>query len=103
MSDRPTCAHCGAKYGHRDVEHQRVEWPAAQRKRIPPYSGNKVLSKSVTASNVPDTRGMLFGYYHVWDGETWVKPYEPFCTLRCALDYARRAHARSKQPALRRA
>lgn len=28
----------------------------------------------------------------IWDGETYSAPYEPFCTLRCALAYARRAY-----------
>jgi len=32
-----------------------------------------------------------------WDGETWVKPYEPFCTLRCALEYARMAYKLSRE------
>lgn len=26
-----------------------------------------------------------------WDGIRWRFKYNPFCTLRCALDYARRA------------
>jgi hypothetical protein len=102
MSQRPKCVHCGAKYGRRDDEELRVEWPAGQ--SMPPYRGNKKLARSIVATNVPHSKtGNLFGWHHVWDGETWVKPYEPFCTLRCALDYARRAYARSKQPALRRA
>lgn len=24
-----------------------------------------------------------------WDGESWFFKYNPFCTLRCALSYAR--------------
>lgn len=35
----------------------------------------------------------------------WLAPYNPFCTLRCALAYARRAHAAIKHrlvPAARR-
>jgi hypothetical protein len=28
----------------------------------------------------------------VWDGKTWVLAYEPFCTLECALFFARFAH-----------
>jgi hypothetical protein len=34
-------------------------------------------------------------YREVWDGESWWGGYEPFCTLRCALDYARKAHRRA--------
>jgi len=33
-----------------------------------------------------------------WDGETWFFKYNPFCTLRCALAYARRAHAADTLP-----
>lgn len=29
-----------------------------------------------------------------WDGETWVFQYNPFCTLRCALEYARKCTLR---------
>jgi hypothetical protein len=28
-----------------------------------------------------------------WDGETWRWKYNPFCTLRCALGFARKAAA----------
>lgn len=27
-----------------------------------------------------------------WDGQTWFWKYNPFCTLRCALAYARRSY-----------
>jgi len=29
-----------------------------------------------------------------WDGETWFWKYNPFCTLRCALGFARKAAAK---------
>jgi len=29
-----------------------------------------------------------------WDGQSWSHPYNPFCTLRCALSYARRMYDR---------
>ena len=28
-----------------------------------------------------------------WDGTSWRAPYNPFCTLRCALAYARKTYA----------
>ena len=31
-----------------------------------------------------------------WDGTTWVHQYNPFCTLRCAFAYARKAYARHR-------
>ena len=33
----------------------------------------------------------------LWDGETWFGGKKPFCTLNCALDYARKAYARTKK------
>lgn len=30
-----------------------------------------------------------------WDGESWWHPYNPFCTLRCALSFARWAVVRT--------
>jgi hypothetical protein len=29
-----------------------------------------------------------------WDGVSWFHKYNPFCTLRCALAYAKRAYAK---------
>ena len=37
----------------------------------------------------------MHAYREVWDGESWWTSYEPFCTLRCALAYARKAWAQS--------
>lgn len=34
----------------------------------------------------------MYARREVWDGESWSTPYEPFCTLRCALSYARQAY-----------
>lgn len=47
---------------------------------------------------VPDQKT---AYRETWDGVSWWGGYDPFCTLRCALDYARQAYARSRQPGLR--
>jgi len=31
-----------------------------------------------------------------WDGETWFHKYNPFCTLRCALAYARLRYSQGR-------
>ena len=36
-------------------------------------------------------RSTLVCQRDIRDGETWSAPCEPFCTLRCALNYARKA------------
>ncbi len=107
-TDRPVCAHCRAKYGRRDTHTVGVKWKAGE--AMPEYHGNGVLVKRHTVTNMPHGEVQEFdvrykarktvtigndeahGYYEVWDGASWVTPYKPFCTLRCALDYARKAH-----------
>jgi len=34
----------------------------------------------------------------IWDGESWWGGYKPFCTLRCALEFARKAFAAGYRP-----
>lgn len=104
---RPICVHCGAKYGRRSVDTQKVTW--AYGEEPPPYRGNGVVigeryqhdPKGPTRKmidygekfarreyEVEDSGSML---REIWDGESWNAPYKPFCTLRCALAYARKA------------
>ena len=115
---RPICAHCGNAYGHRATTSETVKWPLDQER--PPYRGNGIVLKEsvpyktanretargVTALSVnPKIRAMqeadlakipAESFYvatrTVWDGESYIGGYAPFCTLRCALDYARRAY-----------
>lgn len=112
---RPTCVHCGKPYGQRDTTTETVRWPLNGEK--PPYRGNGMVAREVFHQkargalvsqgndpkiqyNLPEQPNIM--HRHIWDGESWFGGYDPFCTLRCALDYARQAYARSKQPALRR-
>ena len=118
---RPVCVHCGKPYGHRHAESHQVRWPLGE--DMPPYRGNRSLLKVGFAYQTMDRaarRGVTMLSPHplvrakqeadialapekgenvatlwTWDGETYVGGYEPFCTLRCALDYARHAYNRS--------
>ncbi len=38
--------------------------------------------------------GKSYGHLETWEGESWRGGHNPFCTLHCALDYARRAYAK---------
>ena len=87
---RPICVHCGKPYGQRDVTDQVVRRQKGE--PWPPYRGNGIVLREVVFND-----SATVNYRKVWDGETWSKPYEPFCTLRCALDYARRAYKRAKR------
>ena len=107
--ERPTCVHCGAVYGRRATKSENVVWPAD--KPMPEYRGNGIVVKtrmwrsggsSGRIEGVPFGPGDSVAYLDVWDGETWWGGYDPFCTLRCALDYARRAYARAADQTLRR-
>lgn len=119
MSTRPICVHCRKPYGRRDVESVTVKWPLG--KPMPPYQGNGTIVKigrayvtsnrgtvsgAVTLSSNASVRGFQEAdlaklpehsenvtTLWVWDGKTYLGGYDPFCTLRCALSYARAAYA----------
>lgn len=96
---RPTCVNCGAAYGRRDTKLEVVRWRDGERK--PEYNGNGIVVRDHYHGINPlktvllgvDCTNMHAAYRDVWDGETWVGGHKPFCTLRCALRYARRAYA----------
>lgn len=112
---RPVCVHCGQAYGKRDLKTETVRWAFGD--EPPAYRGNGVVVRekmrreaqpdlvtpessreqghwqAARAAREPiDQRGLL--YREVWDGESWWGGYNPFCTLRCALSYARKAYAK---------
>jgi hypothetical protein len=90
---RPKCACCGKPYGSRMTTSAEVRWPQGQ--PMPAYRGNGIVIKTRGPFNT--TEAMQWGTRDVWDGLTWFKPYEPFCTLRCALGYARASYEARKQ------
>ena len=115
---RPTCGHCGAKYGQRNTHSVTLRW--ADGEPEPRYEGNLIVVKRKRWANARPASAFLertfaphgapqtpFGAketeipaqpnvdrLEVWDGKSWIGGYEPFCTLRCALQYARKAWAR---------
>ena len=120
---RAICVCCGQPYGQRDIEFVTVKWPIGE--EMPPYRGNGIVVKTgfkyqttnretvrgVTALSMnPDIRKKQeadiarapersenVAHISVWDGESYVGGYKPFCTLRCALEYARKAYAQSQK------
>jgi hypothetical protein len=101
---RPVCVHCGEAYGRRHTHEVTLRWEEGEPE--PRYEGNLIvvkrgaLRKRVNAMSFavrnatveipaqPNARDI-----EVWDGKSWYGGYEPFCTLRCALSYARKAYA----------
>lgn len=83
---RPECVRCGAKYGQRNTHSHQLRWakdePAAS------YEGYLHIVRRGSVRQMVGT-GENRQDVEVWDGKTWLTPYEPFCTLRCALSYAR--------------
>src|SRR5262245_59039493 len=98
VTGRPTCAHCGAAYGRRATTDAVLVWRKGEKR--PGYRGNGIvikerqhgplfnLEKALGRPKRPDDE---YVFLDIWDGQTWDGGYRPFCTLRCALDYARRA------------
>lgn len=57
----------------------------------PAYGGNLRVVKQSDPYLGADNHLMVMRRT-LWDGESYWKPYEPFCTLRCALAYARASY-----------
>ena len=88
---RPQCVWCGKPYGQRTRR-------SASGEPMPPYRGNGVVTKTGKPSLMNlKADWIMHAYREVWDGETYWKPFAPFCTLRCALAYARNAHKRASE------
>ena len=81
---RPLCVHCGAKYG------QRVTHTTTMVEGVPYKGYLEIIRTSPVRTRANGER--LYDV-DVWDGKSWMGGYEPFCTLRCALQYARKAWA----------
>lgn len=94
---KPVCATCGSGYGKRNTTTERLKLPLDT--PVPHYQGNLLLvAHRVWTSTVPvdgETperfAKQLVVERTLWDG-AWSTPYNPFCTLRCGLVFARAAH-----------
>jgi hypothetical protein len=103
---RPVCVHCGEAYGRRHTHEVTLRWEEGEPE--PRYEGYLTVVKRSAVRKF--TRAVSLPALHpfkaidikaqpnardieVWDGKSWDGGYEPFCTLRCALSYARKAYA----------
>jgi len=123
-ANRPRCAYCDKPYGRRATHMESCSWPIDGKR--PRYEGNGVIVKEYAPYKTA-SRGTMralqartanpalraqqeaelaktpeesrwVAQYEVWDGEKIDgTPYEPFCTLRCALAYARKAYQDKKR------
>jgi hypothetical protein len=111
---RPVCVHCRKPYGSKGVKFETVRWDTPIKETVirgptgpsvhpfldgdplppPPYEGTGIVIQERQAYLASDGRMSMIR--RVWDGVTWYGGYKPFCTLRCALDYARKAYAKSE-------
>lgn len=114
---RPTCGHCGTPYGQRALEREVVKWdtpitlhegsfirlgsprdtfalPDGDILPPPAYRGNGIVVRESTP-HISGTDRRAVMERQIWDGESYTGGYDPFCTMRCALDYARRMFART--------
>ena len=96
-TNRPVCVHCGNAYGQRAYTDAVVTWRRGEPQ--PGYRGNGIVigypgyrgpsSVLEQALGRPKDENDEYTFFKIWDGQTWWGGYPPFCTLRCALDYAR--------------
>jgi len=112
---RPRCTVCARSYGARNT--QLAAFYLAPDAPIPLYVGNRLLlcetievAKTYvgpgSARSGDRTTHPTSAEYRkpenwemvktvsreTWDGEAYIGGYDPFCTLQCALAYARAAH-----------
>jgi len=87
---RPVCGHCGERYGQRHTHTVTLCWVQGAAEAV--YEGNLRIVRSDAVRKRAD--GASIRHIEVWDGKSWLGGYSPFCTLRCALSYARKAYAR---------
>lgn len=88
---RPVCVHCGKKYGQRRCK--EIIDIVKEREAAPHLETNLILVSSQSWPYGTDTKRIVRTF---WDGQSWYGGYKPFCTLNCALDYARRAYRGEK-------
>jgi len=115
---RLKCAYCGKNYGRRNITSETVRWSSPTKQvtttsggsvtvldgpatPAPAYRGNGIVVKEHNAYLSADN-GRMVMTRDIWDGETWIGGYAPFCTLRCALAYARAAYAAARKPLAKR-
>ena len=86
---RPRCGHCGKPYGQRWTKTVTLAWlPHQEEPRLEGTVVKRGLARRIGAGAEPP---IMKRDVDVWDGKLWFGGYDPFCTLRCALDYARKA------------
>jgi hypothetical protein len=101
--EKPRCVGCGKTYGERNTEDKSAFYNEGE--APPSCPTNHIITRtndqtwgsqfeergkgpSTTLVKVADARRRIT--WTIWDG-TYRTPYRPFCTLRCALAFARRA------------
>ena len=107
---RPVCTVCAKPYGQRRTVHTTLRLPPGE--EVAEYRGNAFLlceaveigakrRKEDAPKGLPHWTPGYWDEQHwevvtevrreTWDG-SWYGGYEPFCTLNCALSFARAAH-----------
>jgi len=101
---RPICVHCGKAYGRRDIRPEYLVWACGTPVPEQKLEGQGVKLDMHRKAPHPATGTFMGKPYNqndnvaireVWNGE-WITSYEPFCTLRCAHDYACKAWAQGQ-------
>jgi hypothetical protein len=99
---KPICVHCRKAYGVRRTENVILTWKEGEKE--PSYRGDNMVVRVHTHANTeqldkafgrPRTEIDRWAVLETWNGESYRGGYRPFCTLRCALDFARLAYAKS--------
>jgi hypothetical protein len=98
LVERPTCANCGKRYGNRDTEIVSVQWnPDNETEPAPKTNYPIIRTRSWTINEPGDRFYQRRKHCFVLKSDRIMGGYPPFCTLRCALAYGRKAYEKSKR------
>lgn len=92
---KPICACCGKPYGTPDETREAKRYAMGQ--PVEPYQGNGFVTQEwlvATTASGPDYRPGAQMTRYIWDGESYRarSGCDPFCTKRCAVQFAQGAY-----------
>jgi hypothetical protein len=93
---RSKCVHCNKPYGSRITTSAQHKWPVEEDEPPIQVDPGRIISGR-SRTRYPSYQGgrvHWVRWYRTWDGQSFYEPFRPFCTMRCALHYARRAWER---------
>ena len=86
------CAQCGKRYGKRKTTQTGIVIKNGEPEPMIP-DGHLLIKRTVHQyRSTPKSSHYIIS----WDRRSYIAPYKPFCSWKCGLVYARKAHAEKR-------